>query len=193
MTGRGSVDGRAAAWPQAETTRAWRATRGAPWLQDLAESLARRLRAWLVAEAGPGRLMPWLPVAFGTGILVYFAAEVEPAAWATIGLATASVAALVALRGRGIGFLVALVVAVASAGLATATVRAMRVAHPVLQHPAFGAEIAGWIETREERERTDRIVVAVHRIEARRLDTKLERVRLSVRKGTAPPVGTFVS
>ena len=81
----------------------------------------------------------------------------------------------------------------ACAGLATATIKGVRVSHPVLQYPAFGVDIAGWIETREERERTDRIVVAIHRIEARRLDAKLERVRLSVRKGTAPPVGTFVS
>ena len=44
---------------------------------------------------------------------------------------------------------------------------------------------------REERERTDRIVVRVHKIEGR-LDEAPERVRLSVRKGTAPPVGTFI-
>jgi competence protein ComEC len=137
--------------------------------------------------------MPWLPVAFGSGILLYFAAEREPAAWATIGLALAGIAAVIGLRGWALGFVGALVAATACAGLATATIRGLRVDHPVLQYPAFGVDIAGWIETREERERTDRIVVAVHRIEARRLDAQLERVRLSVRKDTAPPVGTFVS
>jgi competence protein ComEC len=137
--------------------------------------------------------MPWLPVAFGSGILFYFAAEREPAAWAAIGLAVVGLAAVIALRARGTGFLIALVVAMVCAGLATATIRGLRVDHPVLQSPAFGVDIVGWIETREERERTDRIVIAIHRIEARRLDAKLDRVRLSVRKGSAPPVGTFVS
>ena len=36
-----------------------------------AASLAR-------AEAGAGRLLPWVPVAFGTGIAFYFAADHEP-------------------------------------------------------------------------------------------------------------------
>jgi competence protein ComEC len=65
------------------------------------------------------------------------------------------------------------------------------VTHPVLLFPV-AADIAGFIEVREERERTDRIVIAVHRIEGRRLEQQLDRVRLSVRKGTAPPVGAFV-
>ena len=45
---------------------------------------------------------------------------------------------------------------------------------------------------REERERSDRIVVRVERIDGPRLNEKLERVRVSVRKGTAPAVGSFV-
>ena len=45
---------------------------------------------------------------------------------------------------------------------------------------------------REERERSDRIVVRIDRIAGPRLDEKLERVRVSVRKGTAPAVGSFV-
>jgi competence protein ComEC len=49
------------------------------------------------------------------------------------------------------------------------------------------------VEVREERERSDRIVVKVHTMQAVRLPEKLERVRVSVRKGTAPPVGAFVT
>ncbi len=44
---------------------------------------------------------------------------------------------------------------------------------------------------REERERTDRIVVRVHKIEGRLRDAP-ERVRLSVKKRMAPPVGAFI-
>ena len=45
----------------------------------LAAALAERLRNWAFAEAVPGRLLPWLPVAFGFGIAIYFTAEREPA------------------------------------------------------------------------------------------------------------------
>src|SRR5205807_3568150 len=54
------------------------------------------------------------------------------------------------------------------------------------------AEVAGFVEVREERERSDRIVVRVDHISGPRLNEKLERVRVSVRKGTAPAVGAFV-
>jgi competence protein ComEC len=45
---------------------------------------------------------------------------------------------------------------------------------------------------REERERSDRIVVRAHRVEGERLAQTLVRVRVAVRKGTAPAVGAFV-
>ena len=44
-----------------------------PW-----PSLVEKLRDWVRAEAGAGRLLPWVPVAFGTGIAFYFAADHEP-------------------------------------------------------------------------------------------------------------------
>ncbi len=52
--------------------------------------------------------------------------------------------------------------------------------------------LSGFVETREERERSDRIVIRVHTMSGARPDIKLERVRVSVRKGTAPPVASFV-
>ena len=42
-------------------------------------SFTAKLREWAAAEAGAGRLFPWVPVAFGVGIAVYFAADHEPA------------------------------------------------------------------------------------------------------------------
>ena len=41
-------------------------------------SLIDKLRTWIRAEAGAGRLLPWVPVAFGTGIALYFTADREP-------------------------------------------------------------------------------------------------------------------
>src|SRR5882757_3989327 len=52
-------------------------------------SLIEKLRSWVRAEAGAGRLLPWVPVAFGAGIAFYFAADHEPVASVT------SVAAIV--------------------------------------------------------------------------------------------------
>ena len=52
--------------------------------------------------------------------------------------------------------------------------------------------ISGFVETRDIRARTDRFVLRVISMESPRGLTKLERVRLSVRKSTAPAVGSFV-
>jgi competence protein ComEC len=41
-------------------------------------ALTARLREWIAAEAGAGRLLPWVPVAFGAGIAFYFTADHEP-------------------------------------------------------------------------------------------------------------------
>src|SRR5258707_13419836 len=58
-------------------------------------SFVETLRQWARAEAGAGRLLPWVPVAFGTGIAFYFAADHEPvlsvAAIAAIALCTLAV------------------------------------------------------------------------------------------------------
>ncbi|MBC7052084.1 DUF4131 domain-containing protein, partial [Salmonella enterica subsp. enterica serovar Enteritidis] len=58
--------------------------------------------------------------------------------------------------------------------------------------PIYSATLSGFVETRDIRERTDRFVLRVTTMEAERSEVKLERVRLSVRKGTAPEVGSFV-
>jgi len=49
------------------------------------------LSQWALAEVAPGRLMPWLPVAYGFGIVVYFTAAHEPAWWAAIAAAVVAI------------------------------------------------------------------------------------------------------
>lgn len=149
------------------------------------------LKSWLRAEAGPGRLLPWVPVAFGTGIAVYFAADREPVA--SVAAATAAVLCIVAfLARRHPIFPAAVMLAALSAGFATAALKTARIAHGVLARPMFAVTMKGFVETRDERERTDRFVLRVEEMEAPRGQVKLERVRLSVKKGTAPAVGSFV-
>lgn len=70
--------GIAGTWPAG---RAASAGGLAPAGLDLWTSLAETLRAWRRAEAGAGRLLPWVPVAFGCGIALYFSADHEPVLW----------------------------------------------------------------------------------------------------------------
>jgi competence protein ComEC len=150
-----------------------------------------KLREWVRAEAGAGRLLPWVPIAFGAGIAFYFTADHEPvlpvAAVTAIGLC----AAAYLLRRQRI-FPVAVMVAAMAAGFATATWKTARIAHGVLARPAYSVSLSGFVEARDIRERTDRFVLRVTQMDGPRIQTKLERVRLSVRKGTAPAVGSFV-
>src|SRR4029079_18404172 len=140
-----------------------------------------------------GRLFPWLPVAFGLGIAIYFAADREPSWWAGSGLALACCVIAIVARRRPIAFPIALAALAVAAGFAVATLKAVQVAHPVLARPAGYATIAGFVEVREERERTDRIVVRALSFEASRVEQKPDRVRVSVKKGSAPPVGAYVT
>jgi len=161
-------------------------------LAGLARGAAERARAWAAIEVGPGRLVPWLAIAFGCGIAIYFAIDREPAPWAAGLLLAAAVVATVLARHRPLAFPLALGAAALAAGLATATVKRAIIAHPVLLAPIWNVDIAGFVESREERERADRIVVRVERMAGPRVGEALERVRVSVRKGTAPAVGAFV-
>jgi competence protein ComEC len=163
------------------------------WWSDFARAAAENIKQWTAAEVGPGRLMPWLPVAFGAGVAVYFTAETEPSLVAALIAAVFFAAIAFLARTRPVAFPLLLSVAALAAGFATATWRTAHIAHPVLHHLAFGVSVSGFIAIREERERTDRIVVAVTHIDsARKLDEAPERIRVSVRKGVAPAVGSFV-
>jgi competence protein ComEC len=190
MAERGGARSRGVAgtWPPREAARAGSiAPSGfAAW-----PSFAARLREWVAAEAGAGRLLPWVPIAFGTGIAFYFTADHEPVALVAAATAIGFCLAAYLLRRQKL-FAVAVMIAAISAGFAAATWRTARIAHGVLARPMFGVSLSGFVETRDIRERTDRFVLRVTQMESPRSQIKLERVRLSVRKGTAPEVGSFV-
>src|SRR5712671_2337202 len=103
----------------------WPGTTGvaAPWLRPLpglAGPLAARLREWAAAEIAPGRLMPWLPVGFGLGIVVYFAADREPVWWVAAVASALAITAAVRLRASPVGFPAAVGCAAILTGFATA-------------------------------------------------------------------------
>jgi competence protein ComEC len=151
-----------------------------------------RLREWAALEVAAGRLLPWFAVSFGAGIVLYFTAEHEPAVWAASGLAAIGVAVAIFLRGRPVGFVLALGLLAFAAGFAVATFKTALIAHPVLRYPAYGVSLAGFVELREESQKTDRFVLRVDRIAGNRIVETPQRVRLSVRRGKTPPAGAFV-
>ncbi len=188
MAERGSArtQGVAGTWPPREAAGGF-----TPSGLDVWPSLIAKLREWITAEAGAGRLLPWVPVAFGTGIACYFAADREPVLPVAALAATVLCGAAFWLRRQKIFPLLVMIAALA-AGFAVATWKTVRLAHGVLARPMYSVSLSGFVETRDIRERTDRFVLRVTRMESPRGQTKLERVRLSVRKGTAPAVGSFV-
>jgi competence protein ComEC len=183
----GGRRGYAGTWPPREVAQAGgfvpAGLSGPPFLDTL--------RQWARAEAGAGRLLPWVPVAFGTGIAFYFSADHEPVLSVVTATAIALCAVALLLRRQKV-FPVVVMIAAVAAGFAIATWKTARVAHGVLARPMFSVSLTGFVETRDIRERTDRFVLRVATMESPRGDTKLTRVRLSVRKGTAPAVGSFV-
>ena len=162
-------------------------------LAHRADRLREILAAWAIAEVAPGRLLPWLAVAFGFGAVLYLDADTEPRLWAAVGAAAVTIVLAFTARQRPIAFPLIAGVAGIAAGFAVSTAQTARIAHPVLRAPVGSAAVTGYVERREGRERTDRITVHVTSLKARRIDGRPERVRLATRKDTAPPVGSFVS
>lgn len=188
MAGPGRARGRVGTWPAAGIP--------APWLSPfpaVAGPVAARLREWAAAEVAPGRLMPWVPVAFGAGIVLYFVADREPVWWVAAAVATAALTVAFRLRASPAGFPVAVGCAALLTGFATAATKSRLMDHVILLTPAYSVSVSGFVEAREERERSDRIVVRVVSVEAARLADHPERIRVTVRKGAAPAVGALIS
>jgi competence protein ComEC len=174
-------------WPTGGSRRPWTAAWPRPEF-----AVPARLRDWALAEAGAGRLSPWFAVAFGTGIILYFAAEREPLWWAPLAALAGSIVAAVLVRRNPLAFVMALSFCAVTAGFTVATLKAALIEHPVLRYAASSVSVAGFVELREESQKTDRFVLRVERIDGNRIVDKPQRVRLSVRRGLAPPAGAFV-
>src|ERR1700688_1803803 len=106
------TQGYAGTWPPRDAARAGGI---APSGLSAWPSLPDKLRTWIRAEAGAGRLLPWVPVAFGTGIAFYFTADREPVAWVTAVTAAALCLAAFLLR-RHKAFPIAVMIAAGAAG-----------------------------------------------------------------------------
>ena len=170
--------------------------RAAAWADTLTggffPALRHQIDEALRAEADAARLAPWLPVVFGVGILLYFVAPHEPSLIA--GSSACFFFALVAFfsRERPLAFALALALSVTAAGFAIGTLRGYRVAHPMLTKPTQTVVLTGFVEARDATDRSDRIVLRLTSASGRGVEHLTGRVRVSLRHGWAPAVGSHV-
>ena len=188
MAERGNSRAKVQAWGTRELARPHD---GGRLLAGGVRGAVERVRTLAAAEAAQAQLLPWAAIAFGSGIALYFGVSREP-----VLAVVAPIAAMLCIAGflarRRNVFPLILLLAVFAVGFAAATWKTVRVGHTVLTRPLFGVTLKGFVETREERERTDRFILRVVEMTHERYPDKLDRVRLSVKKGTAPSVGQFV-
>jgi competence protein ComEC len=118
-------------------------------------ALTTQLRQWAAQEIAADRLLPWLAIAYGFGVVIYFSAEREPAWWAATTLAAICGFGAIMLRRHLVVFIIGLFVFAIAAGFAAATVKTAMIEHPVLHYPASGETIAGFVELREASRHTD--------------------------------------
>ncbi len=144
------------------------------------------------AEADAARLAPWLPVLFGIGILFYLAAPQEPS-WVAAGAAFIGLTGIVfACRERPVAFVLSLALTTIAAGFAVGTMRGQLVAHPVLTRSTQTVVLTGFVESRDATDRSDRIVLRITSKSGRGAEQLSQRVRVALRRGTAPGVGSHV-
>lgn len=152
------------------------------------------IRAWLVEgiarEAEQRRLFPWLAVAFGAGIAVYFAAaDGTPILAAPLVGAALALAPVPVLGARPVALALALAAAAAFLGFAAATWRVSQVAAPILARTTIGP-LVGMVEALDEREVGARLVIRVEAFAGLAPEARPGRVRVSFRKTPIPQPGT---
>jgi competence protein ComEC len=159
---------------------------------DLLQAAGEQLASAFRAEAEAARLAPWLPVFFGIGIIFYFVAPAEPSSIAAAASFLALAFVVFLSRARPVAFAISLALAATAAGFAAGTLRGAFVAHPVLLRPTATLTLAGFVEARDATDRSDRIVLQVTSASGRGADHLPPRVRVSLRRGSAPEVGSHV-
>ena len=123
MTDEGNAQNRARSrtgirtWPVERARRAWDSS----W-PGFEFAVPARIREWAVLEVGAGCLLPWFAVAFGAGIVLYFATEHEPVWRAASALAVVATIVAVLLR-RPVALVLGLGFLAIAAGFAIATLK----------------------------------------------------------------------
>ncbi len=148
--------------------------------------------ALLALEVERRRLFVWLPVCFMVGILLYYAADQEPALWPALAAAGFFVATAVAARWDWRLQAAAIAIAAVFCGFSAAVIRTKAVTAPVLPQIVAGM-LSGFVESVEERPAGARIVVvptAIASLDSARLPA---RVRVTLRTRTDAKPGDFIT
>jgi competence protein ComEC len=87
--------------------------------------------------------LPWVPIAFGAGIAIYFTADREPVAWFVAAVAVGLCAVAFVLRRRK-AFAAALMLAAMASGFAVAALKTARISHVVLAQPIYASFAQGF-------------------------------------------------
>ncbi len=159
---------------------AWRLGEGRGWIsRNTAREIEQR------------RLFPWIAVFFGSGILLFFQADDQPALWAPLGAFALCSAAGVALR-RNMPVLMAMIaLAAVFAGFSAGVIRARSVAAPALSRITI-TSITGFVEAVEDREEGQRLLVRVTEMKDVAETERPRLVRVSVREGEGLAAGQFI-
>ncbi|QFU16422.1 ComEC/Rec2 family competence protein [Microvirga thermotolerans] len=152
------------------------------------------LRGWagraLAVEVAQRRLFPWIAVAFGCGILLFFQAE-EPSLPAPLAGLALSAALAWGLRKRPVALAVFVGIAAIHAGFLAGGLRARSVAAPVLARVTI-APLTGFVESVEDRAEGRRILVRVARIEGLAPEATPFTVRVSAKNAGKLAPGLFI-
>lgn len=162
-------------------------------LRNAACTFLQKLKADWVAETRSGRLVLWLPVLMGLGVLFYFSAPQEPSLLVCVILAGLSMTGAVLARHHAIPFGFLLALSAGAFGFTVAAAHTAWIAHEVVMPPPFPVRLTGYVEKVERRTNSERILLRLDGSPIRGLTQSPERVRLTLRKGTAPAVGTRIS
>jgi competence protein ComEC len=134
----------------------------------------------------------WLPVAAGTGVVLYLYADREPSLW-LIAPAAVSLGALAYLaRAKRVAFYFLCGICAVFAGELSAALRTARVAAPVIDKIRI-VTLQGFIEEMDIRRSGARFLLRVHAAEGLAAQQTPFRVRLSMRRTPPFEAGTYVS
>ncbi len=140
------------------------------------------VRGLFAEEARRRRLFLWLPVFFGAGIVIYFAADREPPIWPAglAGLVFAGLAWRAWAQERVIAARGFLAMAFLFAGFACAAVRTLTVTAPTLER-ATNAKVTALVEAIDMRPSGARLLLRVASIEGVAPERTPVRVRVNMR------------